>query len=105
VISLLRFALRLRETAEWGVVHKRRRYSDDAPTFSRPASIKILGGRLDVAGTPNLDLYPAFAAAAPTQRLYKPFDTRWNIAGNRLAAEQIADFLVARKLVGEVDPR
>jgi hypothetical protein len=184
LISLLRFALRLRETAEWGVIHKRRRYSDDAPTFSRPTYIKILGGRanvytvgwegledsvnaavdaikrmadlcqrrtvplvvvlipeetqldpelqaalpptylisregtmdfqqpnrilggrLDVAGIPYLDLYPAFAAATPIQRLYKPFDTHWNIAGNCLAAEQIADFLVARKLVGEVDPR
>jgi hypothetical protein len=105
VISLLRFALRLRETAEWGVIHKRRRYSDDAFTFSRPTYIKILGGRLDVAGIPYLDLYPPFAAAAPTQRLYKPFGTHWNIASNRLAAEQIADFLVARKLVGDVDPR
>jgi len=184
VISLLRFAFRLRETTEWGVTHERRRYSDDAPTFSQPTYIKILGGRamiymvgwqgfdesvdeavgaiermatlcrrrgiqlavilipeetqvdpelqaeviatselcrehtmdflrpnrilgqrLDALDIPFLDLHPAFAAAAPTQHLYKPLDTHWNIAGNRLAAEQIAGFLVERGLVAEADRR
>jgi len=184
VISLLRFALRLRETTEWGVIHHRRHYSDDAPTFSRPTYIKILAGRANVymvgwegledsvtaavdaiqrmadlcrrrtvplvvilipeeiqldpelqaavvasselyrkhtmdflqpnrvlgkrmeeLGIPFLDLYPAIAAAARSERLYKPLDTHWNIAGNRLAAAEIADFLVARGLVPLTDAR
>ena len=184
VVSLLRFALRLRNRAEGGVFHDRQVYSDDAPTFSRPSYIeiigdrakvylvgwdgmaasvdavmdaiermsvicrrrgipvavvlipeetqldpnlqaalsltyrlyregemdylqpnRILGDRLGAAGIPFLDLYPAFAAAAPSQRLYKPFDTHWSIAGTRLGADQIAAFLVAEKLIPEVDRR
>ena len=41
-----------------------------------------------------LDLYPDFLAAASGRRLYKPRDTHWNIAGNRLAARLIADHLL-----------
>jgi hypothetical protein len=37
-----------------------------------------------------VDLLPAFRSAARTTRLYKPRDTHWNIAGNRLAAREIA---------------
>jgi lysophospholipase L1-like esterase len=60
---------------------------------------RILAERLDGRGISFLDLFPAFSEAARTERLYKPLDTHWNIAGNRLAAEQIADFLVAQGLV------
>ncbi len=42
---------------------------------------------------PHLDLLPAFAAAAGEIRLYKPNDSHWNLAGNRLAAERIYDWL------------
>ncbi len=183
VISLLRFALRLRKTTEWGAIQNRRHYSDDAPTFSRSKHLailagratiytagwegfdesvdeavaaidrmaalcrrrgiqltvilipeetqldpelqaevvgssellrgrtmdflrpnRILGERLDALGIPYLDLYPAFAAMAPSRRLYKPRDTHWNIAGNRLAADEIADFLLAQGLVPRTDP-
>ena len=78
-------------------------YREGVMDFQQPN--RILGGRLDVAGIPYLDLYPAFAAAAATQRLYKPRDSHWNIAGNRLAAEQIADYLVERGLVAGSDRR
>ena len=40
-----------------------------------------------------LDLLPTFEQAARQTRLYKPRDTHWNLAGNRLAAERIAFFL------------
>ena len=65
--------------------------------FLRPN--RILGERLDGLGIPFLDLYPVFAKAAASTQLYKPLDTHWNIAGNRLAAEEIAGFLLARGLV------
>jgi hypothetical protein len=74
-----------------------RLYREHAMDFRQPS--RIVGERLGAAGIPYLDLYPAFAAAAPTERLYKPFDSHWNIAGNRLAAEQIATFLSDRRLV------
>lgn len=41
-----------------------------------------------------LDLYEAFQKAIPTQRLYKPSDSHWNIAGNEFAAQLLADSLV-----------
>lgn len=66
---------------------------------------RILGERLDALGVPFLDLYPAFARAAPERRLYKPHDSHWNIAGNRLAAEEIAGFLADRELVPEFRAR
>jgi hypothetical protein len=36
-----------------------------------------------------IDLFPQFLAAAKARTLYKPRDSHWNIAGNRLAAEII----------------
>ena len=78
-------------------------YREGVMDFQQPN--RILGGRLDAAGIPYLDLYPAFAVAAPTQRLYKPFDSHWSIAGNRLAADQIAAFLVEKRLIPTADRR
>lgn len=56
---------------------------------------RLLGERLHRLGVPYLDLYPAFAEAAKTTVLYRPRDTHWNIAGNRLAAEAIGNRLLA----------
>jgi hypothetical protein len=44
-------------------------------------------------GVAVLDLLPAFREAGRQERLYKPQDTHWNLAGNRLAAATIAAFL------------
>ncbi len=41
-------------------------------------------------GVPCLDLLPHFAGVPGT---YMPHDTHWNVAGNRLAAAQVADWL------------
>jgi lysophospholipase L1-like esterase len=57
---------------------------------------RLLQERLDRLGVPYLDLYPEFAEASKTTVLYRPRDTHWNIAGNRLAAEAIARALLAR---------
>ena len=56
---------------------------------------RLLGERLHRLGVPYLDLYPDFAESATTTALYRPRDTHWNIAGNRLAAEAIANRLLA----------
>ena len=45
---------------------------------------------------PFLDLLPAFVEAGQRTRLYKPRDTHWNLAGNRLAAEVIAPIMRER---------
>jgi hypothetical protein len=37
-----------------------------------------------------LDLLPLFAEQGRQTRLYKPLDTHWNRAGNRLAADAVA---------------
>jgi hypothetical protein len=52
-----------------------------------------LSGRLTSLGIDNLDLYPYFAKEAKRQNLYKPRDTHWNIAGNRLAADVIQEYI------------
>ena len=49
---------------------------------------------------PFLDLLPVFADAGQRTRLYKPRDTHWNLAGNRLAAETIAPAVRARIQAG-----
>ena len=43
-----------------------------------------------------LDLLPALTDAATRERLYKPADTHWNLAGNRVAAEVMARTLAGR---------
>ena len=47
-----------------------------------------------------LDLLPALSEAATRERVYKPADTHWNLAGNRVAAETIARAITARGAIG-----
>jgi hypothetical protein len=54
---------------------------------------RALAAELAHDGIPMLDLLPVFRAGTETGRLYKPQDTHWNIAGNELAARQIAAFV------------
>lgn len=66
----------------------------DAIDFTRPT--RLVGAALARAGVTAVDLLPAFQAAAQQERLYKPRDTHWNLAGNRLAASEIAPAVRAR---------
>jgi lysophospholipase L1-like esterase len=50
-------------------------------------------------GIPYFDLLPDFRVAAQAQTLYYPMDHHFNPAGQALAAELIASFLVAENLV------
>jgi hypothetical protein len=70
--------------------------------FSAPS--RALSAALDKAGIPRLDLHQAFAGAAQSQRLYKPRDTHWNLAGNRLAAEVVSDFIAATGVGKDPEP-
>jgi hypothetical protein len=54
---------------------------------------RMLTERLRQANIDYLDLLPDFIATSKKTRLYKPNDTHWNIAGNRLAAELITQHL------------
>lgn len=65
----------------------------DAGQWDSSLPNRTLANRLAQLGIDHIDLYDAFAAASSQQRLYKPRDTHWNIAGNRLAASLIADQL------------
>ena len=44
-----------------------------------------------------VDLLPALSEAATRGRVYKPADTHWNVAGNRVAAATIARAIDARR--------
>lgn len=62
--------------------------------FGRPTD--VIGRALAERDIAAIDLLPAFIDASPTTRLYKPRDTHWNLAGNRLAADVIGAALVIR---------
>jgi hypothetical protein len=49
---------------------------------------------LERRGVRYLDLLAPFTAATRDRRLYRPRDSHWNIAGNRLAADLIRDALL-----------
>jgi hypothetical protein len=57
---------------------------------------RLLTQALRAAGIEVLDLLPAFAAGSARTPLYKPQDSHWNLAGNRLAAEVIFEALEPR---------
>jgi hypothetical protein len=59
--------------------------------FERPN--RRLREDLERRGVRYVDLLPGFQAAGRQRRLYRPRDTHWNIAGNRLAAGLIRDAL------------
>lgn len=52
-----------------------------------------LAAALGGLGIEVLDLYPPFAREAARHPLYRPQDSHWNVAGNRLAADEIARYL------------
>jgi len=54
---------------------------------------------LAARGVPVLDLLPPSRRAAAAQPLYRARDTHWNAAGNRLAASELARFLVEQRLL------
>lgn len=60
---------------------------------------RALGEALAARGIPVLDLLPASRRASAEGPLYRPRNTHWNGAGNRLAAAELARFLVAERLV------
>jgi hypothetical protein len=62
-----------------------------SPQFDRPN--RVLVRALEAAGISALDLLPVFQRDGQTTTLYKPSDTHWNLAGNRLAAETIAPYV------------
>ncbi len=68
---------------------------ESAVDFARPN--QMLARELDALGIEYLDLLPAFADAGRQSRNYKLRDTHWNIAGNQLATEVIAKYLLARR--------
>ena len=63
----------------------------EAFDFSMPN--QRLSQALTMLNINHLDLYPAFLQASAKQRLYKPNDSHWNIAGNQLSASLIRHYL------------
>jgi hypothetical protein len=83
---------------EWARVAPRgrnaERWEPDVPN----ATLAQVAERL---GVPYLDLLPTFRAelAAGAERLYFPVNAHWTPLGNRLAAEQVADFLARAEVL------
>jgi hypothetical protein len=56
---------------------------------------RVLREFLDERGVLYLDLLPVLREAERVERTYKPRDTHWNVRGNRVAGEAIADWLMS----------
>lgn len=54
---------------------------------------KFLNEQLLANRIEYLDLLPAFSATSAKVNLYRPKDTHWNIAGNKLAADLLVNYL------------
>ncbi len=54
---------------------------------------KMLTDKLRAMGIKYFDLYESFLIASKKRKLFKPRDTHWNIAGNRLTAEKLYDYM------------
>jgi len=65
--------------------------SEDAFDFA--LANKLLTAEFEKNNINYLDLYDKFEANNRQKSLYKPNDTHWNIAGNKLAAEAIEKYL------------
>ena len=61
--------------------------------WSQPGA--ALAAELEKMGVAHIDLYPAFSEASAHQSLYRPRDTHWNIAGNKLAARILVDYVAS----------
>jgi hypothetical protein len=81
---------------EWARVAPRGR---NAERWEPEVPNRQLGQVAERLGVPYLDLLPAFrsAAAATDERLYFTINAHWTPLGNRLAAEQVGQFLGAHR--------
>ena len=61
--------------------------------FDSALSSRMLARGLQEMDVKQLDLLEPFKQAAVSKRLYKPRDTHWNIAGNKLAADLIGNYI------------
>lgn len=75
------------------VVRAAARAGDGPFELARPN--RALRAALGEAGLRTIDLLQRFREAGREGRLYKPRDTHWNLAGNRLAAQTLATELAA----------
>jgi hypothetical protein len=61
---------------------------------------RLLAAKLREAGIDFIDLLDSFANASGRTVLYRPNDTHWNIAGNKLAADLIGSHLLTAPQAG-----
>jgi hypothetical protein len=76
--------LQKRVAEKWGV---------GTPTGGVTVPQELLDSLREQGGIRILDLLPAFRNAPSDERLYKLHGTHWNIAGNAMAGQQLAEFL------------
>jgi hypothetical protein len=62
---------------------------DDPSLIDFKLPNRLLQAELQKSNIDSIDLLDYFIQASQQQRLYKPLDTHWNIAGNQLAADVI----------------
>jgi len=79
---------------EWGQVDVKK-----YPSYVRAGPSKIVRDIADSLGIPNVDLMESFGGDSPARYYLRGGDPHWNDAGQRFAAEQMADLIVAKRLI------
>ncbi|MDH3689211.1 MAG: hypothetical protein OEU36_06985, partial [Gammaproteobacteria bacterium] len=90
LVVLIPDQIQVDKTLQTEVIAASNKQAEDYNFF---APNKLAIAQLRAAGVDVIDLYPAFTNHAGEQELYKPRDTHWNIAGNKLAAEVLYEYL------------
>jgi len=90
LVVLIPDQMQVDETLQAEVIAVSNKQAEDYNFF---APNKLVIAQLRAAGVDVIDLYPAFTQHDGEQELYKPRDTHWNIAGNKLVAEVLYEYL------------
>ncbi len=67
---------------------------DKPGIYERDFPQRLIGAYAQRIGIRTLDLLPALRAAEKQGRTYHLRDTHWNARGNRVAGDEIADFIL-----------
>lgn len=74
-------------------------HPDAAKSWDRRKPERLINMFLLAADLPVLDLFDAFEAGKDREQLFFKFDPHWTPAGHRVAAEAVAEYLLARDLI------
>jgi len=92
--------LQARLIAASGVAQASAKSARASTSFDFTLPNRLLRAKLEELKIDYIDLMTDFSARSLVEKLYRPNDSHWNIAGNSLAAELIGQYLSAQLAAG-----